>query len=344
MKYRNLGNTDIKVSSICLGTMTYGDGTDMQSAHKQLDVALELGINYIDTAELYPVPPSLVTYGASERIIGDWLARRRNRDRVVIGSKIVGPLEDGEGEYIRDGKTRLNKEFLKRAVTDSLRRLQTDYLDLYQLHWPERSTNYFKRLNYRHVRDERVVPIEETLDALWSLRKEGLIRAYGVSNETPWGVMKFLAGSAASGADKIATVQNPYNLLNRTFEIGLAEVCCRENVGLLAYSPLGFGVLSGNTLGQNGQKPKAGYFNRYSGEGVQEAVRQYVEIAHAVSLDPAQMALAFILQQPFTTAVIIGATSEEQLRTNIASHTVTLSQDVINKIDAVHLRVQNICP
>lgn len=344
MKYTLLGSSKLKVSRVCLGTMTYGDITDMTSAHEQLDVAYELGVNYIDTAELYPVPPSRDTYGSSESIIGEWLSRRRNRDKIVIGSKVVGPLEDGEGEHIRDGATRLNLKYLRIALTGTLKRLKTDYLDLYQLHWPERSTNYFKRLNYRHVPEENPIPIEETLDALWTLNKEGLIRAYGVSNETPWGVMRYVAASNALGASRISTIQNPYNLLNRTFEIGLAEVCCRENVGLLAYSPLGFGILSGCTLGPAGKKPKDGYFNRYSGPGVLEAVEQYVRVAHEAGLDPAKMALAFILRQPFTTAVIIGATTIEQLRSNVSAHELVLSGDVCNQIDAIHLRVQNICP
>ena len=347
MEYRRLGQTDIDVSVICLGTMTWGQQNTEAEAHEQLDYALEAGVNFIDTAELYAVPPSGETQGRTEEYIGTWLKQRGTRNRVVLASKVVGPSEDWL-PHIRGGKARLDRKNIEAALDASLRRLQTDYLDLYQLHWPDRKTNFFSRLGYEHDPNDRPVPIEETLTVLDDLVKAGKVRHIGLSNETPWGVMSFIETAERLGLPRVVSVQNPYSLLNRTYEIGLAEVSIREQAGLLAYSPLAFGVLSGKYL--DGAQPAGARltlfpdYTRYSGPNAVAATERYVELAQDHGLDPAQMALAYVNTRPFVTSTIVGATSLEQLKANIASIDVTLSDGVLADIEHIHELYPNPAP
>ena len=348
MKHNTLGTTDIQVSEICLGTMTWGEQNTEAEAHEQLDYATANGVNFIDTAELYAVPPKAETYGLTEQYIGSWLAKTAKRSKVVLASKIAGPA-DGWLPHIRNEATRrLDEANIEQALNASLKRLQTDYLDLYQLHWPDRKTNFFGQLGYSHDASDKFVPIEETLQALKKQVDAGKIRSIGLSNETPWGVMEFTRLAEQLNLPRVVSVQNPYSLLNRTYEIGLAEVSIREQAGLLAYSPLGFGVLSGKYL--NGAKPEGARlslfpdYNRYSNENAVNATTAYVQLAKDNSLNPAQMALAFINAQPFVTANIIGATTLQQLRDNIASAELTLSNEVFEGIAAIHLQYPNPSP
>ena len=308
-------------------------------------------MNLIDTAEMYSVPPRAETYGSTERIIGTWLKKSGKRSKVVIATKIAGPGKVLGVTYVRGGDNRLDRANIIAAVEGSLQRLQTDYIDIYQLHWPSRPTNFFGRLGYEHatqLTDAQSVAIEETLAALDGLVRAGKVRHVGVSNETPWGVHRFLELAQQAGLPRIVSIQNPYNLLNRSFEVGLAEIAIREEVGLLAYSPLAFGVLSGKFL--NGARPPQSRiarwtrFSRYTSEYAERATESYAEVARTHGLDIAQMALAFTLQQPFVTSVLIGATTMTQLRSNIASATLQLSPEVIREIEAVHRRHPNPCP
>lgn len=343
MQIRPLGDTGIDVSRLCLGTMTFGEQNSEADAHEQLDRAVAFGINFIDTAEMYPVPPKADTQGRTEAYIGSWLKRRGSRDDVIIATKAAGPGLD----HIRGGP-RLTRDHIHQAIDTSLARLETDYIDLYQLHWPDRNTNYFGKLGYTHDEDENITPLEETLGALKELVDAGKVRAIGLSNETPWGVMRCLRLAETLGVPKVASVQNPYNLLNRSFEVGLAEIAHREGVGLLAYSPLGFGVLSGKYL--DGAQPPRGRltlyerFQRYTSDVAEEATRAYVQIARDHGLDPAQMALAYVNSRPFLTSNIIGATTMEQLESNLASESLKLDQEVLDAIEAVHRRLPNPCP
>ena len=346
MEYRRLGRTDIKVSAICLGTMTFGEQNTEAEAHAQLDYALEAGVNFIDTAEMYPVPPRGETYGRTEEYIGTWLQQRTNRDRVILASKVAGPARDLT--YLRDGKARLDRVNIEAALDSSLKRLRTDYLDLYQLHWPDRNTNTFGKLGYRHDPTDTSVPIEETLQVLGDLVRAGKVRHIGLSNESPWGAMRFLQAARELNLPRAVSVQNPYNLLNRSFEIGMAEVSHREDLGLLAYSPLAFGVLSGKYLGGI-QPPGARLtlferFQRYRGRRGQEATTAYISLARSQGLDPAQMALAFAASRPFVTSVIIGATTLEQLAANLQSLDLSLSPLVLNGIEEIHQDNPNPCP
>ncbi|HEX5513324.1 MAG TPA: NADP(H)-dependent aldo-keto reductase [Gammaproteobacteria bacterium] len=346
MEYRRLGQTDLKVSAICLGTMTWGEQNTEAEAHAQLDYALAQGINFIDTAEMYPVPPKAETQGRTEAYIGSWLAARGRRDDVILASKVAGP---GNGlTHIRDGRTRFTEAAIREALEGSLKRLQTDYLDLYQLHWPDRRTNFFGQLGYSPTEEKQPPHMEETLTALAKLVQEGKIRHIGLSNETPWGVMRFLAAAEQLGLPRVVSIQNPYNLLNRTYEVGLAEVSHREQVGLLAYSPLAFGMLSGKYL--DGARPENARitlfsrFTRYLNEQGQRAIAEYVTLARQQGLSPAQMALAFVTSRPFVTSNIIGATSLTQLEENIASVALTLPDEVLAGIEAIHTRQPNPCP
>jgi aryl-alcohol dehydrogenase-like predicted oxidoreductase len=347
MEYRALGRTGIRVSLIGLGTMTFGEQNTEAEGHAQIDYALDHGVNLIDTAEMYSVPPRRETYGSTERIIGSWLRKCGKRDRIVLCTKVAGPGRALGVDYVRDGKTPLDRKNITAAVEASLERLQTDYIDLYQLHWPDRLTNFFGRLGYRHV-DEDTVPIEETLEALGELTRSGKVRYAGLSNETPWGVHRFIQLADERGLPRIASIQNPYNLLNRSFEVGLAEMAIREDVGLLAYSPLAFGVLTGKFL--NGARPpesrivRWNRFARYNGEIAEKTTAAYVAIAREYGLDPAQMALAFVNQQRFVTSTLIGATTMEQLKTNLESVSVRLSEDVVQAIEKVHRAQPNPCP
>ncbi len=341
MEYRQLGDTDIDVSLICLGTMTWGEQNSEAEAFAQMDYALDQGVNFFDTAELYSIPPNARTYGSTETIIGNWFKKTGRRQEVILASKIAGP---GAGwiDHIRNGQTRFDKTHIQQAVDASLQRLQTDYIDLYQLHWPERKTNFFGRLGYDYPQAEDFTPIEETLAALAEQVEAGKIRYVGLSNETPWGVMKFVEAAERLGLPRVVSVQNPYSLLNRSFEVGLAEIAQRERVGLLAYSPLGFGVLSGKY--RQGARPEGARISRwpdyarYMNEEAEAATEAYAQLAEQHGLSPAQLALAFINSRPFLTANIIGATSMAQLKENIASAEVRLADEVYQAIEAIHKR------
>lgn len=345
MQTNPLGSTDICVPSICLGTMTWGEQNTQEEAFAQMDYALDQGVNFFDTAEMYPVPPRPETQGSTETIIGNWLQARGHREQIILASKIVGPAD--WMSHVRGG-SRHTKAHIDQAISGSLQRLQTDYIDLYQLHWPDRNTNFFGELGYQHDADEDATPIQETLEALAPHVAAGRIRAIGLSNETPWGTMQFIHLADKLGLPRVASVQNPYNLLNRTYEIGLAEIAHREHVGLLAYSPMAFGALSGKYL--DGARPEGARitlfkrFSRYVGPIAEQATSEYVQLAQQHGLDPAQMALAFVNQQPFLTSNIIGATSLAQLKTNIASAELTLSDEVRQGIEKIHQRISNPCP
>jgi aryl-alcohol dehydrogenase-like predicted oxidoreductase len=324
--------------------MTWGEQNSQAEAHQQMELAIDQGINFFDAAEMYPVPPKPETQGLTEEYIGTWFAKTQQRDKVVLATKIASTGMD----YIRP-ESNLRASQIVEAVEGSLKRLQTDYIDLYQLHWPSRSTNYFGQLGYSIPEQEGSdVPIEETLKACDQLVQQGKIRHIGLSNETPWGVAEFLKQSSGSGLARVVSIQNPYSLLNRTFEVGLAEFAHRESVGLLAYSPLAMGVLSGKY--RHGAMPKGSRlslftrFKRYSTDLANEATEQYLQIAEKFELNPAQMALAFVTQQPFVTSNIIGATTLDQLQENIDSAQVTLSNSVLAEIEAVHKRQPNPCP
>ncbi|TDI59625.1 MAG: NADP(H)-dependent aldo-keto reductase [Alphaproteobacteria bacterium] len=342
MEYRRLGRTDIDVSVICLGTMTWGQQNTEAEAHEQLDYALDHEVNFIDTAEMYPVPPMPDTQGRTESYIGSWIADRKNRDKFILATKVAGA---GFIQHIRGGKNRLDKKNIFEAVEDSLQRLQTDYIDLYQLHWPDRPTNQFGATGYIHKEDPDTIPIAETLDVLQELIKLGKVRHVGVSNETPWGMLDFVRQSEAKDLPRIASIQNPYNFFNRHFESNLGETAIKEDIGLLAYSPLAMGILSGKYL--NGAKPKGSRlalfdrFNRYEHPAVEEGAQAYVDLAAEHGLDPSQMALAFVIAQPFVTSNIIGATKMDQLQIDIGSADVTLSEEVLKGIDAIHQRHAN---
>lgn len=345
MQYRRLGNTDLEVSALCLGTMTWGKQNDAADGFAQMDMALEHGINFFDTAEMYAVPATAETYGKTEEIIGQWFARSGKREQVVLASKAAGP-----GEWIKHirGGPRLNREHLFRAVEDSLRRLQTDVIDLYQMHWPDRHTNYFGKLGYQHQTDETCTPIAETVSALDTLIKQGKIRHYGLSNETPWGAMQYAIEADRLGAPRPVSIQNPYSLLNRSYEIGLAEVSHREQMGLLAYSPLAFGMLTGKYL--HGQWPDKArltlfkYFSRYTNPQAMAATERYCRLAEQHGLTPTQLALQFVTRRPFVTSNIIGATNLAQLEENLGSIKVTLSDEILEAIEAIHTLHPNPAP
>ncbi|WP_424492539.1 NADP(H)-dependent aldo-keto reductase [Salinimicrobium sp. GXAS 041] len=344
MKYTTLPNSEIKVSKICLGSMTWGQQNSEAEGHEQLDYALEQGVNFIDTAEMYSTPARPETQGSTEKIIGSWLKKTGNREKVVLASKIVGP-----GESMQHIRPTLDytKESLSKALHGSLERLQTDYLDLYQLHWPERSTNFFGKLDYEiDPSEEWQDNFKEILHHLEEFIREGKIRKIGLSNETPFGVMRCVE-EARNGAPKISSVQNPYSLLNRKDEVGLTEILHRENIGLLPYSPLGMGTLSGKYLDDKPANSRLTLFpqySRYSNPQAVEATRRYVEVAKKYELNPAQMALAFVNRQPFVTSNIIGATSIDQLKENIDSIHVELSEEVLTEIDAIHTAIPNPAP
>ncbi len=344
MKYTTLPGTDVKVSKICLGSMTWGEQNTEEEGHAQLNYAYDKGVNFIDTAELYSVPSKPETQGSTERIIGTWLQKPEiKRENVVIASKIAGPAEFTK--HIRKGE--FTKSEIKDAIHKSLNRLQTDYIDLYQLHWPERSTNFFGQRGYVHnENDPWIDNFQEVLQALGDFVKEGKIRHIGLSNETPYGLSRYIEESR-KGATKVMTVQNPYNLLNRKDEIGLTEIMYREEVGHLPYSPLGFGMLTGKYLEEMPANARVTLFpnyNRYHNENSYKATRLYNEIAkkHGVSLT--QMALAFVNQQTFVTSNIIGATSVKQLTENIGSIDLVLSDEIINEINEVHNLIPNPAP
>ena len=350
MHYRQLGNSDIKVSVLGLGTMTWGHQNSESDAHQQIELALAEGINLIDTAEMYPTPTHADTWRTTERYIGSWLARSGRRNEVVLASKIAGPARDPNGQlHIRDGLTRHDRRNIVEALDGSLKRLNTDYLDLYQLHWPDRATNFFGQRDYPYAEDTHSTTIEETLSVLADQVKAGKVRQLGVSNETPWGVAEFLKQSERLGLPKIASIQNPYSLLNRLFEGGLSEFTHREGVGLLAYSPLAFGSLTGKYLG--GARPKGTRlssvyrtFNRYDSPSADAAISGYVQIAQEHNLTPAQLALAYVINKPFVASALTGQTSLAQLRDNLSALEVTLDAQTLAQIEAIHQRIPNPAP
>ena len=345
MNYNFLPQTTIKVSEIALGTMTFGQQNTEAEGHSQLDFALDAGINFIDTAEMYSVPAQKETSGSTEKIIGSWLKKSGKRDQIVLATKIAGPNRGLE--FIRED-LRFTPKSLKEAVEKSLQRLQTDCIDLYQLHWPERKTNYFGQRGFTLENDSWEDNINMVLVELQNLIKEGKIKAIGLSNETPWGAMRFLEESKKHNLPRIATIQNPYSLLNRSFESGLSEVCHFESVGLLAYSPLAFGVLSGKFLtGEshpNARLTLFPKFARYSSENATKATRLFQQIAHDNGLTLTEMALAFIRQQFFVTSTIIGATTLKQLQENIQTSQIVLTEKIILEINKVQELYPNPCP
>ena len=346
MKYTRIPHTDIRISKICLGTMTWGRQNNEDEAHEQMDYALDEGVNFFDTAELYPVPAKKELYAVTEELIGNWFKKTGNRDKVVLASKIAGPGH--AANHIRS--TGFSKESIVSAVEGSLKRLQTDYIDLYQLHWPERNTNYFGQRGYNaHAVDVWDDNIHQVLETLRDLIAEGKIRHVGLSNETPWGSMRYLEESKVhQSLPRMMTIQNPYNLLNRLFEVGLSEISMREQIGLLAYSPLGFGTLSGKYLTEiPPRKARVTLFpnyNRYSNDNAVAATEQYAQLAKEHGLSMAQMALAFVNTRPFLTSNIIGATSMEQLKENIGSIDVDLSDEVLEGIEEIHNAIPNPAP
>lgn len=340
MHYHRIPHSTLEVSQLGLGTMTFGEQNSEADAHAQLDLAVSCGINLIDTAEMYPVPPRPETQGLTEQYIGSWLKKRGSRDKIVLASKVAGPSR-GSDASIRPNQA-LDRKNIREALDASLKRLNTDYLDLYQLHWPQRQTNFFGKLGYQYSETTAPVTLLETLEALTEQVRAGKIRYIGVSNETAWGVMRYLQMAEKHELPRIVSIQNPYSLLNRSFEVGLAEISQHEGVELLAYSSLAFGTLSGKYL--NGAKPAGARntlfsrFTRYSGEQSEKAVAEYVALAQKKGLDPSQMALAYVRQQPFVASTLLGATTLEQLKTNIESFNLTLNADILEELEAIHRR------
>ncbi|MBD2102793.1 NADP(H)-dependent aldo-keto reductase [Leptolyngbya sp. FACHB-261] len=345
MQYKQLGTSDLHVSEICLGTMTYGQQNTQAEAHTQLDYAVAQGVNFIDAAEMYPVPARVETQGLNETYIGEWLAKQR-REQLIIATKIAGP---GRGlKWLREGPRAINHSNIQRAVDASLKRLQTDYIDLYQIHWPDRYVPLFGQTVYDPALQRETVPIAEQLAAFADLLQAGKIRYLGLSNETPWGVSEFSHAAKQLGLPRVVSIQNAYNLINRVFETGLAETCWLENVGLLAYSPLGFGLLSGKYGQSWPDNARLTLFkefgSRYRKPNVMEAVATYAEIAKAHNLKPSALALAFVRSRWFVTSTIIGATSLDQLQENLDSLGIVLDTKILAELDAVHRRYPNPAP
>jgi len=346
MNYKKLGNTDLNVSTICLGTMTWGEQNSQNEGFEQMDYALEKGINFFDTAELYAIPPKKETYGKTEEIIGNWFNTKKNRQKIILATKIAG----NGLPWIRNGGFQYDEKNITEAIEKSLARLKTDYIDLYQLHWPERKANYFGKLGYQHQNnEEQWNDFEKILIILNKFIKQGKIRHIGLSNETAWGLTKFLEISKIKNLPRIASIQNPYNLLNRTHEVGLAEISVREKSGLLAYSPLASGYLSGKY--RNGQMPKNSrmdlffeFWPRYRTPNAEKVINEYFKVSQKYNLNLAQMSLKFCEIQPFMTSVIIGATTMEQLKINIESVNVDLSEKIIKEINEVQKIYPNPCP
>ena len=345
MNYKKLGNTGLDVSTICLGTMTWGEQNSENEAFEQMDYALGKGVNFWDTAELYAVPPKKETFGHTEIIIGNWFEKTKKRDKVILATKVAGPAR----EYLRNGENSFVGKNLDDALNSSLSRLKTDYIDLYQLHWPERNVNNFGRLSYVHKENEWN-RFEDVLENLQKYIKQGKVRYIGLSNETPWGVMNYLKLYKEKNLPRMMSIQNPYNLLNRSYEIGLSEVSLREEIGCLAYSPLASGYLSGKY--RNGSFPKGSRMERdgdfwkyrYNTPNMEKAVEEYYKISQEFNIDMSQMSLKFCEVQDFMTSVIIGATTMEQLKTNIESVNVNLSNEIIKKINDIQKIFPNPCP
>jgi aryl-alcohol dehydrogenase-like predicted oxidoreductase len=344
MNYKKLGNTDLNVSTICLGTMTWGEQNTQNEAFEQMDYSLDNGVNFWDTAELYAVPPKAETYGYTETIIGNWFEKTKKRKDVILASKVGGPSR----KYMRNGENSFTGKNLEDALHGSLNRLKTDYIDLYQLHWPERNVNNFGRLGYEHKENDWN-KFEDVLENLKKFIEEGKIRYVGLSNETPWGVMNYLQLSKDKDLPRMMSIQNPYSLLNRSYEVGLAEVSIRENIGCLSYSPLASGYLTGKY--RNKQFPKGSrmerdfdFWTRYRKPNTSEAVEEYYKISQKFDLDMSQMSIKFCEVQDFMTSVIIGATTMEQLKTNVESVKVNLDSEVIKEINNVQKKYPNPCP
>jgi len=345
MNYKKLGNTDINLSTICLGTMTWGEQNSQEEGFQQMDYALDQGVNFWDTAELYSIPPKAETFGHTEIIIGNWFKKTKKRKKVILATKVCGPMRS----YVRGGGNQYGVKNITEALEGSLKRLQTDYIDLYQLHWPERNTNMFGRLGYEHNDVGDWNKFEDILGNLKKFVDAGKIRHVGLSNETPWGTKKFLEVAKEKRLPRMMSVQNPYNLLNRTYEVGLAEISIRDQIGLLAYSPLAIGYLTGKY--RNNQIPKKSrldvdrdFWTRYNKPNAEKAVEAYYQIAKKNNIDMAQMSLKFCEIQPFVTSVIIGATTMEQLKTDIESVNVNLTDEIIKEINEVQKIYPNPCP
>ncbi len=346
MNYKKLGSTDVNVSTICLGTMTWGEQNSKADGFEQMDYAIDNGVNFWDTAEIYAIPMREETYGETENIIGEWFKKTKKRDKVILATKVSGPTSK---EYIRGGGCSYDKKSMSEALEKSLKRMQTDYIDLYQLHWPERNTNFFGKQGYEHDSNEKNwIAFEEILENLKKFVDAGKIRYVGLSNETAWGLAKCLELSKLKNLPKMMAVQNPYNLLNRTYEVGLAEISVREQSGLLAYSPLAFGYLTGKY--RNNNMPKGSRidlfkdFTRYNNQNSIKAIEEYYKISQKFNLDFAQMSIKFCEIQPFVTSVIIGATTMQQLKTNVESVNVKLNNEIINEINEVQKIYPNPCP
>jgi aryl-alcohol dehydrogenase-like predicted oxidoreductase len=346
MNYKSLGNTDLKVSTICLGTMTWGEQNTEQEGFEQMDFALDHGVNFWDTAELYSVPPRAETFGYTEKIIGNWFKKTKKRSSVILATKVAGPARD----YLRNGENSFVGKNLDQAINGSLKRLKTDYIDLYQLHWPERNVNMFGRLGYKHDDNEdEWNKIEDVLYELQKYIKSGKIRYIGLSNETPWGVSRFLQLSENFGLPRMMSIQNPYNLLNRSYEVGLAEISIRDKIGCLAYSPLATGYLTGKY--RNGALPKGSridrdgdFWTRYQKPNMEKAVEEYFKISKKYDVNFTKMSLKFCEIQPFMTSVIIGATTMEQLKENIESVNINLTSDLIKDLNEIQKIYPNPCP
>ena len=345
MNYKKLGNTDIDVSTICLGTMTWGEQNSQDQGFEQMDYALDQGVNFWDTAEIYSIPPKQETFGSTEVIIGNWFEKTKKRDKIILASKVCGPMR----EYVRGGGNQFGEKNITEALEGSLKRLKTDYIDLYQLHWPERKTNFFGQLGYEHNDNSEWTKFEDILGSLKKFIDQGKIRHVGLSNETAWGLSKFLELSKTQSLPRMMSVQNAYNLLNRTYEVGLAEISVREQSGLLAYSPLAIGYLSGKyrnkKMPKNSRLERDGdFWTRYKKPNTEKAIEAYFEISRKYNINLAQMSLKFIEIQPFVTSVIIGATTMEQLKTNIESVNLKLSDEIIKEINEVQKKYPNPCP
>ena len=346
MKYSKLGNTNIEVSRICLGTMTWGEQNNETEAFEQMNFSFENGVNFFDTAELYSVPPKKDTFGSTEIIIGKWLQQKKIRNNLILATKVVG--RSGM-KWFRGKETRLNKEQILNAIEGSLTRLKTDYIDLYQLHWPDRKTNFFGKLGYEHSEESDVIEIKTQLEALDTLVKSGKVRYIGLSNETPWGLMKFISLAEKYNLPRVVSVQNPYSLLNRSYEVGMAEISIRENCGLLAYSPLGFGMLTGKY--DSDKKPEKArltifgdMFTRYTKPKGISISKKFNSLAESFGISPALMALSYVNSREFLTSNIIGATNLSQLEENIKSINLDLSEEIIENIEKIHNENPYPCP
>jgi|TARA_B100001094_G_scaffold327065_1_gene384428 aryl-alcohol dehydrogenase-like predicted oxidoreductase len=346
MKFKKLGNTSIDVSLICLGTMTWGEQNSQEEAFEQMNYALEKGVNFFDTAELYAVPPKSETFGKTEEIIGNWFINKKNRKKIILASKIAGP----RCEWIRGGKNNYSEKKIQEAIDGSLKRLKTDYIDLYQLHWPERTANFFGKLGYEHDETEgEWNDFESILRALEKFIKQGKIRYIGISNETPYGLSKYLEISQNKNLPRVMSVQNAYSLVNRTYEVGLAEISVREKSGLLAYSPLAAGYLSGKYMNNNMPKDSRMHlfgdmWKRYQDPRAIKAYEEYNLLAKEIGVSLTELSLAFVNSRPFVTSNIIGATSMDQLKENIGSIEVELNKEIIDKINLIHKNNPNPSP